>query len=186
MKDVDEIRRENLIAEAARLGGDGKLAAAIRKNKNQVYQWLRAPMRPKAPSKAQRRNISKTIARDIEPLLGRDRGWLDTDHAAELTGVKEPAPEYISPAHRQQNDVLALRFALQGFATLLHNREPKLAEEAAREILAVAGLSFCTQGFANVLLGFLVGAERTSKAGLRELLRPPVSSESRRGSVRVK
>lgn len=72
MKDVDEIRRDNLRAESKRLGGDAELGRVVKKDKNQIYQWIRAERPP------QRRGMRKETARKIEGSLGREPGWLRT------------------------------------------------------------------------------------------------------------
>jgi hypothetical protein len=182
MKSVDEVRRENLIAESKRLGGDAALGRAIGvKDRNQVYQWLRATD-PK-----QRRNVSTKSARHIEKKLGLASGWLDVEHAGEVAGVKEPAASYQGLAEsRPKNNVQALRYALQGFATVLNRMQPDIAEDVAREIVGVAGIAFSSQGFVNTLVGLLAGVERTSEEGLRELLQQPASSKSKPGSARVR
>lgn len=156
MEDIDELRRQNLQAESARLGGDAQLARILGKDKNQLYQWLRA-------EGVQRRNMRKTMARAIEEKIGRPAGWLDQRHAS----VSEPRPAYeLSPEYpvvRSKNDMRAVRYALQSLFSVLHEKQPSVAEAVARDIVETAGPQFSGQGFLNTLLGMLRGVDDTSE-----------------------
>jgi hypothetical protein len=175
MKSVEEIRRENLARERIRLGGSTKLAAKIGKNKNQVYQWLK-PEGAKAS-----RSIHRDTCREIEPLLGRPKGWLDIDHSDEQamqSSLRSTGPELV--AVRSKNHVKAMRFALQSLFSVLHDKMPKLAEDVAADIVETAGTEFSGAGFLNTLVGYLRGAEHT--LGEEDLEPPQVqaSQASRR------
>jgi hypothetical protein len=173
MDDIDEIRRLNLQAESERLGGDAQLARLLSKDKNQLYQWLRAEGK-------QRRNMRKTMARTIEAKIGRPGGWLDQRH----DGVIEPpsayalSPEF--PAVRAKNDMRAIRFALQSLFAVLHEKQSAVAEAVAQDILETAGSSFAGQGFLNTLVGTLRGVQGTSEGAAEETPQAPAATASRR------
>jgi hypothetical protein len=168
--DIDEIRRVNLCAEALRLGGDGKLATTLGVHKNRIYQWARA-------IGDQRRNISKKNARLAERELGRAPGWLDIEHGK---GPTSPSAEALDA--RPQNNVMALRIAVQSLCVVLSKHSPEIAEEVAQDIVATANeMRFGRQAFLGSLIGFLRGASLESEAGAPSLPPAPVSSKSKRG-----
>jgi len=114
MKDIDQIRRENLISESVKLGGDSELARALGGvDKNQIYQWLRAPAGP------QRRNMRKTTARAVEKKLGLEQGWLDKDHSADSGQVEPAAIPMFTPERRATDNVIALQLAVESLAAAL-------------------------------------------------------------------
>jgi len=115
MKDIDQIRRENLIAESTRLGGDTNLGGVLDRDKNQIYQWLRAP------DGTQRRNMSKGMARKMEIRLDRPRFWLDIDHETSQKPGDSPAP-LITRERRASDDVTALQIAIESLAVALLRR----------------------------------------------------------------
>lgn len=79
MKPVSEIRRLRLRELVEQAGSQVAVADKLRKNKNQVYQWLLDPSQDGA------RNIGPTSARVIETAFKKPRGWLDADPSHSVT-----------------------------------------------------------------------------------------------------
>lgn len=67
--DVGEIRRRNVAALVAGVGGPTEFGRRIERDQAQVSQWL-SPTHPKP--------IGGRLARHIEACVGRHNGWLDT------------------------------------------------------------------------------------------------------------
>jgi len=177
MKSIEDIRRENLLFESKRLGGDAALARKLGKDKNQVYQWL------KAAGDKQRRNMTGTTARKAEAALDRPRGWLDTDHSGDAATAPAQLSEGMAES-RPKNNVRALRIAMQSFGTILRERMPTVAEDVAADIVEVAGTEFASHGFLGTLVGILKGAQQTSEASPHAAPQAQASSASRRARAR--
>lgn len=79
MKPVSEIRRLRLRELVDQVGSQVAVADKLRKNKNQVYQWLLDPSQDGA------RNIGPTSARVIEAAFKMPHGWMDSDPAHSAT-----------------------------------------------------------------------------------------------------
>lgn len=177
MKDIDQIRRENLIAESSRLGGDTELGRLLEKDKNQIYQWLRAPEGP------QRRNMRKTTAREIERALGRGLGWLDIDHSNKA-GASDEAVPLFTPERRADDNVTAVQIAIRALAMALL---PK-SQGTATEFLA--GLTtLCKQKHFSpdhYLLGQLSDiaeqVQSDEEAASREQLRASTARHTKQGT----
>lgn len=73
MKAIEQIRRENLDRLVNEHGGQAELARTVRKDKNQINQWL---------GRAGSRNLSAGSARQIEERLHLPKGWMDQDRDA--------------------------------------------------------------------------------------------------------
>lgn len=71
MYDIKEIRRENMRALAKVAGGVSYLANVLSKSQSQISQLI-----GKCPSK----NIGDRIARQIEEIFNKPRGWMDVLH----------------------------------------------------------------------------------------------------------
>lgn len=76
---IDSIRRQNLKALSAESGGIGRLAERIGKDPSQVSQWINASPDSRT---GRPRGIRSSTCRDIEQILGKPAGWMDTDHNA--------------------------------------------------------------------------------------------------------
>lgn len=72
MKPIEQIRRENLTVLVGAEPSQAAFARKVRKDKNQVNQWL---------GRSGSRNISAEIAREIEEKCGKPRGWMDHDRS---------------------------------------------------------------------------------------------------------
>jgi phage repressor protein C with HTH and peptisase S24 domain len=112
MRPIKDLRRENLSNLASEYGGQSVIAAAIKRDRNQVYQWLLDPSHPSA------RGIGDPMARRIEEALNLPSGWLDTVHmtvADALTIADSALPSQSVP--RFETDESYVRFPLmEGFA----------------------------------------------------------------------
>lgn len=76
MRPINEIRRENLLALVREAGSQVEVANRIRKDKNQVHQWLLV-------SGDAARNIGPRSARLLEAAFNKPEGWLDKVHSHE-------------------------------------------------------------------------------------------------------
>lgn len=93
MKDIDEIRRENLRRLEAELGGSSEAAQVIGMAPAQFIN-LRSGARDSKTGKP--RGMRKETARRIERAAGKPVGWLDIDHSAAGSELPPPAHAVIS------------------------------------------------------------------------------------------
>ncbi|GAA0694643.1 S24 family peptidase [Dyella marensis] len=84
MKPIKDLRRENFVKLMAEQGGQSAVAARIKRDRNQVYQWTLDPSNPAS------RGIGDKLARVIEQALQVPIGWLDADHPS---STNPPAPK---------------------------------------------------------------------------------------------
>lgn len=173
MLGIDEIRRSNLLAEAKRLGGDAALARALGKDKNQVYQWIKATGK-------KRRNMGNATARKAELALNRPKGWLDKERSSELAPNPPAAPFEIADSLRPKNNVKALRIAMQSLFVVLHANMRDIAEAVAEDIVETAGTEFAAQGFLNTAVGILRGVRQTSAGVVPAAPQAPGAARSKR------
>ncbi|MBR7987993.1 hypothetical protein [Burkholderia cenocepacia] len=103
MKDIDQIRRDNLKIIDAEYGGPATAAAAIGMSHSQ-FTNLRDGARDSKTGKA--RGMRAATARKIEKSIGKPVGWLDTDHSADLSANSPADPpagwSQLSPGQRAQ------------------------------------------------------------------------------------
>lgn len=78
MKDIDDIRRDNLRILEQELGGS---AAAARTLNMSPAQFINLRAGAKDSRTGRRRGMRKDTARRIEELAGKPTGWLDIDHS---------------------------------------------------------------------------------------------------------
>ncbi|MCA7985191.1 hypothetical protein [Burkholderia vietnamiensis] len=88
MKDIDQIRRENLKRLEAERGGPAAAAAALGMSHSQ-FTNLRDGARDSKTGRP--RGMRAATARNIEERAGKSLGWLDTDHAAKRGANDAPA-----------------------------------------------------------------------------------------------
>jgi hypothetical protein len=81
MKDIDEIRRDNLRMIEAEKGGPAAAAAACGMSQAQ-FTNLRDGAKDSKTGK--RRGMRAATARKIENRTGKPGGWMDQDHAPDL------------------------------------------------------------------------------------------------------
>ena len=103
MKDIDEIRRDNLRLIEAEHGGPAAAAAACGMSHSQ-FTNLRDGARDSKTGRP--RGMRAATARKIEENIGKPAGWLDTDHslaAPSSQSADVPAGwEKLNPAQRAQ------------------------------------------------------------------------------------
>ncbi|WP_080487164.1 hypothetical protein [Burkholderia ubonensis] len=103
MKDIDEIRRDNLRIIETECGGPAAAAAACGMSHSQ-FTNLRDGAKDSKTGRP--RGMRVATARKIEERVGKPVGWLDTDHsiAASMTPSSEaPAGwDQLNPAQRAQ------------------------------------------------------------------------------------
>lgn len=71
MRPIKDLRRDNLAVLSERFGGQSALATLLKRDRNQVYQWLLPPENPAS------RGIGDKMARHIELSVGLEPGWMD-------------------------------------------------------------------------------------------------------------
>lgn len=77
MKPIDEIRRDNLAAIVAEIGGVTALAELLQKSVSQVSQWLNGSANS-GTGKA--RGMRPSSCREIELACKKPLGWMDASH----------------------------------------------------------------------------------------------------------
>ncbi|KVN18054.1 MULTISPECIES: hypothetical protein [unclassified Burkholderia] len=91
MKEIDEIRRDNLRIIEAEHGGPAAAAAVLGMSHSQ-FSNLRDGAKDSKTGRP--RGMRTATARKIDALAGKPAGWLDTDHslvASDATTGAEPA-----------------------------------------------------------------------------------------------
>lgn len=78
MKTIDEIRRANLAALAAELGGVGALAKRASKSDSQISQWLNGSANS---GTGKPRGMRSSSCREIETACGKQSGWMEVDRS---------------------------------------------------------------------------------------------------------
>ncbi|WP_082728970.1 hypothetical protein [Burkholderia sp. LA-2-3-30-S1-D2] len=103
MKEIDEIRRDNLRIIEAERGGPAAAAAALGMSHSQ-FTNLRDGAKDSKTGRP--RGMRTATARKIEELAGKPVGWLDTDHslvAADPRASAQPAGwDKLTPTQRAQ------------------------------------------------------------------------------------
>lgn len=92
--DNQDIRRVNLEKLIIEVGGKTALAKMIGHRVNYINQMHTFKINPKRKL----RNISDTMARDLEGGAGKERGWMDVIHADSNSGEKTGAARF-SPVY---------------------------------------------------------------------------------------
>lgn len=88
MRDIDQIRRDNMLAIEREIGG--ATAAAERSGMSQA-QWTNLRSGAIDSKTGKRRGMRKETARRIEQSAGKPLGWLDAEH--EYASTERQAPE---------------------------------------------------------------------------------------------
>lgn len=88
MKPIEEIRRANLKTLVTEAGSAAKLSVLTGVPQPYISQVQRGVPHPKT---GKPREMGQAIARKLEVKMGKQKGWMDVDHAAigeasELTG----------------------------------------------------------------------------------------------------
>jgi hypothetical protein len=87
MKDIDEIRRDNLRLLEQELGGPSEAASKVGMSPAQFIN-LRDGARDSKTGRP--RGMRKATARRIEAATGKSEGWLDKDHSSALDDKFSP------------------------------------------------------------------------------------------------
>lgn len=90
MKDIDQIRRDNMVILQNEVGGPTAAAARIGWDQS---QWSNLKNGAADSKTGRPRGMHKNTARKIELAFSREEFWLDTDHSAESN--VEPAPDIV-------------------------------------------------------------------------------------------
>ncbi|NDV73004.1 hypothetical protein [Burkholderia cenocepacia] len=103
MKEIDEIRRDNLRTIEAEHGGPAAAAAVLGMSHSQ-FTNLRDGAKDSKTGRP--RGMRTATARKIDVLAGKPAGWLDTDHSVTPTNpqaLEQPAGwDKLSQAQRSQ------------------------------------------------------------------------------------
>ncbi|RQZ76421.1 hypothetical protein DF052_00245 [Burkholderia glumae] len=103
MKDIDEIRRDNLRLIESELGGPAAAAARTGMSHSQ-FTNLRDGAKDSKTGRP--RGMRKATARKIEESTGKPQGWLDVDHGGVAQEWAMPSPpagwEKLNRAQREQ------------------------------------------------------------------------------------
>ncbi|WJF91977.1 hypothetical protein QS306_14490 [Paraburkholderia bonniea] len=87
MKDIDEVRRDNMRAIEKERGGPTEAANAAEMS---LAQFANLRDGAKDSKTGKRRGMRKATARRIEEKCGKPHGWLDIDHENFPSHKKEP------------------------------------------------------------------------------------------------
>jgi transcriptional regulator with XRE-family HTH domain len=85
MKDINTIRRENLLRLLKEAGTQERLAE--RCEVSHIYLNQIKNMRPD-PTTGKIRNVGNQLARKLEKGMGKPQGWMDTDHSEKHSAAK--------------------------------------------------------------------------------------------------
>lgn len=110
MKDIDEIRRDNLRLLERERGGPADAARAVHMS---LAQFANLRDGAKDSKTGKPRGMRKETARRIEAAAEKPEGWLDVDHSA----VQSPVPQGHAPApapHATAEEVLIAQYDVSG------------------------------------------------------------------------
>lgn len=118
MRTIADIRHDRLLELIEEAGGVQQLANKLEKSYSQISQLKN---RATYNNQGARRAVGTTLAREMEQVMGKPAGWMDTDAKACCTGL--PA-EYREPAEQEarlmsaEGRMRAWRAAANHFAEL--------------------------------------------------------------------
>ncbi|WP_375592203.1 hypothetical protein [Chitiniphilus eburneus] len=99
MKDIDQVRRDNLRKIESELGGASLTAKTIGMS---LAQFLNLRDGAKDSKTGKPRGMRKDTARKIEAAAHKPTGWLDIDHDHGATEGKADKPAFVSEETWQQ------------------------------------------------------------------------------------
>ncbi|MDR0215937.1 MAG: helix-turn-helix transcriptional regulator [Comamonas sp.] len=113
MKDIDDIRRDNLRRIEQECGSPTEAARRIGMSLAQ-FSNLRDGAKDSQTGKA--RGMRKETARRIETEIGKSVGWLDIDHTLEASdqSATAPAPHSVPSGDRDQHDLVIAQYDVGG------------------------------------------------------------------------
>lgn len=82
MKTISEIRRENLDRILEEVGTQAEIARRMNRSAKQVNQWF---------GKGTARDMSSALARELEEVFGKPRGWMDNPADRSQAARLDPA-----------------------------------------------------------------------------------------------
>lgn len=109
MKDIDEIRRDNLRLLEKECGGPAEAARLVQMSQAQ-YANLRDGAKDSKTGKP--RGMRKETARRIEVAAEKHEGWLDVDHSTAQSNAKTQAPA--AAPHATADEVLITQYDVSG------------------------------------------------------------------------
>lgn len=92
MKDIDQVRRDNMATIERELGGPVKASLAM--GWKTATQWINLRNGALDSKTGKPRGMHKTTARKIERAGGKPEHWLDIDHTGEPLTAQEPQHKY--------------------------------------------------------------------------------------------
>lgn len=112
MKQIDDIRRDNMARLRDELGGVIGLSRRLDRSEPQISQWINGSLHSVT---GKPRGMKAATARWIEVMVGKPEGWLDQDHSSEtiktLTHALAQQIEAASP--EVQGAIMALLMSYQ-------------------------------------------------------------------------
>jgi len=105
MKDIDDIRRDNMLTLETEVGGPTAAASRVVSPDTGIQwsqpQWSNLRGGAKDSKTKKKRGMLKKTARLIEAAFGRHEGWLDLDHSVEdACGPKDEDEQTILKGYR--------------------------------------------------------------------------------------
>lgn len=125
MRTIEEIRRDNLVTLVQEFGSQRALADVIDKKPAQISQWI--TMAPSSETGTPRA-MSSEVAREIESIVGRERGWMDHDHSVTTSG-RALRPDQLALLKQWDEMPDGARKSLSGL--LASTRQPRAPRKSA-------------------------------------------------------
>lgn len=158
MKDIDEIRRDNLRLVEAQFGGPTGAANALGMS---VAQFSNLRDGAKDSKTGKPRGMRKETARRIENGAGREPGWLDVEHTAS-GGVVHGGAATTQLARSSEDAKPTVTGTLADLGELLIQASPKTRAAVADLLGRYAQDPATGQSLAQAI-EVLIKAEQTSK-----------------------
>jgi DNA-binding transcriptional regulator YdaS (Cro superfamily) len=128
MRTVAEIRREKLDLLVLEAGSQRKLAQRIGKDPKQVNQWF---------GKGTARNISAATCREIERLMGRPDGWMDTPEGEPAGASRAAARADTQRMDDAEYEIDGIKAVMTTFMQIASEMMPGVASALAARLRAL-------------------------------------------------
>lgn len=135
MKTIDEIRRDNLGTLIKEAGGEFALAELYGCTEANIKTMARAYKDSKSGTP---KGIGSAAARKLENVTGKERGWLDHDHACIDGDIPINAANEPRTNDAYSNNVSAL--PTEAWITELLTIARSITDEGRRELIGIARL----------------------------------------------